>query len=253
MILQWSKKIPFILFCILLIFFHSACNNVNDQYSASHSSAGTDYCDVPPLLIEDLEGKPEQFFLTFARDYSICCGTMNFRSANDLSDANKFLLFYFFQDYIDRQKGTPYQLEANYFSEKENAVVLPVSTVKQWLKIYLGTDSFDPASAVLEDGSLTYDSETDTLIVPMLSGFGGVRACGLLKTNTSDEILTMDIGFYNPETFNQNPPEFDCYEYVQMQVKLSQNNPYEFQLLSWVTTRYNQDGTISILDSPQDA
>lgn len=104
----------------------------------------------------------------------------------------------------------------------------------------------------MDDISLTYDSATNSLIVKMLSGFGGVRFCGLLDAETTDGILTMDVGFYYyDEKVDQTPPEFDCYEQVELKVKLS-DDPYQFQLLSWVTTKYEEDGTVRILDSPYD-
>lgn len=244
MILQRPKKIASIAFCVVLIVFTSACSTVNQP----ESQAETNGCKITPQFIEDIEDETERFYLTFARDYSICCGTMNFQSADDLSDANKFLLFKFFQYYINREKGTPSKLEAKYYSHKDHAVVLPVSTVVHWLKIYLGTDSFDPAKAALDDLSLTYDSATETIIVPSLSGFGGVRCCGLLDAETTDGILTMDVGFYYDEEVEQTPPEFHCYEQVELKVKL-RDDPYQFQLLSWVTTKYDEDGTVRILDS----
>lgn len=92
MILQWSKKIVFIVFCVVLVLFTSACSTANQP----DLQAKTDGGKVTPRFVEDIEDETERFFLTFATEYSICCGTMNFRSADNLSDANKFLLFRFF-------------------------------------------------------------------------------------------------------------------------------------------------------------
>ncbi|MEM1486170.1 hypothetical protein V6615_15065 [Oscillospiraceae bacterium PP1C4] len=263
-----QRTICMILICTFIVTFISACKNEmaysqSDFHVSSNQEqvmAGVDYRNVIPDTAEELTDETEKKFLLFAQNYSICCSNINFRSVDDLSDADKYLLFRFFQDNITYQKGTPNKLEKELYSEKEDAVIVPVAIVRQWLHIYLGTDSFNPSNALTTafEGinrhgkrPYGYDLNNDVFVVPSLSGFGGVRACGLLNTENKDGIITMDIGFYNPEKLYNNPPVYDLYSCVKMQVKPTLDDPMQFQLLSWVTTVYNEDGTQSVIDMPQ--
>lgn len=166
---------------------------------------------------------------------------VSFADAEMLNDTEKYRFFVFIQSFVDMKKQTPNELEAMLYHPEEEAVVIPISTIREWLRTYLGTEQFDPSKVNLfstdpseRDGlrPFGYDSTEDVFLAPSLSGFGGVRACGVLHSKLTGQQLEMELGFYNPDLFYSQPPEYELYSRVNMKINLS-DNPMQFQLLSW--------------------
>lgn len=183
----------------------------------------------------------EQFFLDFAYHYSLSMEDVYFTDAEALSDKEKYQFFNFIQNFINIKKQTPNELEATLYRPEEEAVVIPVSIIREWLRTYLGTDQFDPSKVQLfstDDSQrkglrpLGYDSAKDVFLAPSLSGFGGVRACGVLHCKITGQQLEMELGFYNPDLFYSEPPEYEMYKQVMLRVEQSED-PMQFQVLSW--------------------
>lgn len=217
------------------------------------SSSSKNIQNIIPRTTESLS-EIESYFLSFAQSYSICCNDRDFCTADELNDAEKYRFFLFIQTFINTKNGDPYQLEKELYNKYEDAVEVPVSVVRQWLLLYLGTDQFNPSNA-LPSGCeeverygrrpFGYDSKADIFVVPSLSGFGGVRACGLLDSKITDGVITMNIGLYNPDKFDNKTPEYELYAYVKMKIKLISDDPMQFQLISWDTFPYRENEILS--------
>ncbi len=207
----------------------------------AHSSIPQSQATVLAPLDTATLTETEQFFLDFAYHYSLSMEDVYFTDAEALSNKEKYQFFDFVQNFINIKKQTPNELEATLYRPEEEAVVIPVSTIREWLRTYLGTDQFDPSKVQLfstDDSQrkglrpFGYDSAKDVFLAPSLSGFGGVRACGVLHCKITGQQLEMELGFYNPDLFYSKPPEYEMYKQVTLQVKQS-DDPLQFQLLSW--------------------
>lgn len=180
-------------------------------------------------LTEEERASLEEYFLGFAEGYSIVTLGIPFNPPSDLTDAEKYTLFLFLQS-RPREDGT--SLEQELYSEQEQACVVPVSVVNEYLQEYLETELLKPELA-LEDmfssPKYGYDPERRAFIVPALSGFGGYRDFALLDSELKEDTLTLSIGSFGPDTPLDTPPD----ERIRMRVKLTGLDPLRFQLLSW--------------------
>ncbi len=211
-----------------------------ESFSAHSSVPHSQATGLAPLDTATLT-ETEQFFLDFAYHYSLIMDDVFFTDAEMLKDKEKYRFFVFIQSFIDMKKQTPNELEATLYRPEEKAVVIPVSTIREWLRTYLGTEQFDPSKVKLfsTDNSqrkglrpFGYDSTDDVFLAPSLSGFGGVRACGVLHSEITGQQLEMELGFYNPDLFYSESPEYEMYKQVILQVEQSED-PMRFQVLSW--------------------
>lgn len=225
-----------------------------------HLPISTDYRSQSPILSEDIQEEEIARFLNFATGYSAACSGMNFTNPAQLSDAEKYQFFCFIQSYVDRLSGVEgaESLESILYHPEEDAVIVPVPIMQEYLHLYLGVSEFDPVSAFgleQEEGGREgkmpygYNPEHNAYVTPTISGFGGGRFSGLLAEGRLGDVLTLHVGFYDSDPVAAHPAEYKLLGWVEMQVRTGED-PLDFTLLRWVTTLLNEDGTQSVVDTP---
>lgn len=236
------KSWVYSIFILLLLLNGCAATEPSAPSEWSYQIEGSTptYSNSPAPRDADTLSETEQYFLAFAKSYSIACINLDFSSPEDLSDEEKYRIFVFLQNHISREKGDAYALEKQLYSTEDEACVVPVALVNQWLEEYLNTAIAEPESALpaYDSERFGYDARRDAFVVPSLSGFGGVRACGLLESSQEGELLTMTIGFYHPDYFDKTPPVYFLSSTVRMQIKLDEKERLKYQMLCWETTEF---------------
>lgn len=85
--------------------------------------------------------------------------------------------------------------EQDFWDEEQQVFVIPVKTIEDVLKTYLG----DPLSDKLHALD-NYDATTDTVKTEVFSGFGGVVFPRIVSKTKVDDRLTLVVDFYD-ETY----------------------------------------------------
>ncbi len=85
---------------------------------------------------------------------------------------------------------------------------IPLADIEQILYAHLDTDFFDPQQGFdpLSGGTKGYDSASREYVLPMLGGYGGVRAFGVLSYKQEGDRIKLTLGSYDvPSYYAENP------------------------------------------------
>ncbi len=93
--------------------------------------------------------------------------------------------------------------------------IVPLSDIESIIFTHLATNTFDPKGAFGEK----YDEEKQVLNIT-IGGAGGARPTGLFVYTEEDDIVTVVLGVYTNDMYN-DPPEYELQQTVTMVVDLS--------------------------------
>lgn len=87
---------------------------------------------------------------------------------------------------------------------------IPIAEIEQILYAHLDTDSFDPQQGFdpLNGGTKGYNSASGEYVLPMLGGYGGVRAFGVLSYKQEGDRITLTLGSYDVPSYYAEDPVY---------------------------------------------
>jgi hypothetical protein len=103
---------------------------------------------------------------------------------------------------------------------------IPLVDIEEILFTYLPVDSIEPTLAFGNQ----YDEQAKALILPMIGGYGGVRALGLLDIIHDGDNVIVVLGMYDMEDFYGDNPQYILLELYTVIFKTYPSNSEIFQI-----------------------
>lgn len=131
------------------------------------------------------------------------------------------------------------QQSQNWWNAEKQVYEIPLQDIKRILSTHLDTQTFDPEQAFspaaptsFSATPLGYDREQQKLVLQMLGGYGGAAAFEALSIERSDRIVTVELGIYDLNQLQADPPNHLLLERYRVSFYEDTQLLHHFTLLS---------------------
>lgn len=170
-----------------------------DETENTNSEAAIDE-SVPPMDEENFTPEQQQL-IDLAKSFYIG----HIELSDEITEVEKgdfFLFIISSSRYEDRAESWKREGDDSY------PYAIPLSEVEEILFSRLDVQSFDPVQAFPQDRPARYDPERQELLLPMIGGYGGAAALGVLEYEEDADLVHIVLGSYDMNLFYSQSPSY---------------------------------------------